>query len=90
MKVDTIITLDNNKKYGLLEETEIDGAKYFLAIGLDKNDNPIKEYEIFQEIRESGDIYMEIVDNDNDKKALLSEFTDNFVKEIDEYLGNNG
>ena len=44
MEKDTIITLDDNEMYALLDETIIDKVKYFFAVKLDQNNNPTTEY----------------------------------------------
>lgn len=56
LKVNTIITLDNNKKYVVLNETMYGGIKYFLVMGVDeKNDVIPSEVAILEEIiNESG------------------------------------
>ena len=41
MQVNDIILLDDSQKYTLLHETELDGNKYFLAIGLDEEEKPV-------------------------------------------------
>ena len=35
MEKDTLITLDDNTEYALLDETIIEGTKYFFAVKLD-------------------------------------------------------
>lgn len=51
LKVNTIITLDNEKKYVVLNETMFGGIKYFLVMGVDaKNDVIPSEVAILEEI----------------------------------------
>jgi hypothetical protein len=45
MEKDTIITLEDNTNYVLLDEMNIDGKKYFFAVRLDnETNNPTMEY----------------------------------------------
>lgn len=57
LKVNTIITLDNNKKYVVLNETMFGGIKYFLVMGVDeKNDVIPSEVAILEEILQDGEL----------------------------------
>ena len=44
MKKDTIITLEDNEKYVLLDQVELENGKYFLALELDENEEPTRHY----------------------------------------------
>ena len=41
MKVDTIVTLDGNERYYLVDKTEQDGKTYFLATKLKEDNTPL-------------------------------------------------
>lgn len=57
LKINTIITLDNNKKYVVLNETMYGGIKYFLVMGVDeKNDVIPSEVAILEEIIQDGEL----------------------------------
>lgn len=85
MKKDTIITLDDNTTYALLDETEIDNKKYFFAIKLDnKTKNPTNEHEIFEEEIEDNETYMNILEDDEFKQTIFLEFTNNYMHMINE------
>lgn len=84
MEKDTIITLDDNTTYALLDETIIDNKTYFFALKLDENNNPTTEYEIFENEEEDGEIYMNILENEDLKQSIMVEFTNNYMKLIDE------
>ena len=48
MDINTIITLEDETKYVLLDKVVKNKKKYFFAIKLDKEDNPSTDYEIFE------------------------------------------
>jgi len=84
MKKDTIITLDDNTEYALLDETTIDNQKYFFAIKLEnKTNNPTNEYEIFELIEEENEVYMDTVEDENFKQSIMVTFTNNYMKMIE-------
>ncbi len=90
MEKDTMITLDDDTMYVLLDETEIEGTKYFFAVKVDsETKNPTTEYEIFEEEVEDGDTYMSALDESDFKQAVLIDFTNNYMKMagniVDEY-----
>lgn len=83
MEKDTIITLDDNTTYALLDETIIDNKKYFFALKLDENNNPTTDYEIFENEEEDGEIYMNILEDEDLKQSIMVEFTNNYMKKIE-------
>ena len=85
MEKDTIITLEDNEKYVLLDKVELENINYFLALKLTSDEQPTKEYEIFEEEIEDGDSYMSIVEDKNIKEALLVNFTLNYEEYIENY-----
>lgn len=87
MEKDTIITLEDNTMYALLDDTEIEGKKYFFAVKLDnKTENPTTEYEIFEEEVEGEDVYMSILDESDYKQAILIDFTNNYMNMVGELM----
>ena len=89
MEKDTIITLDDNTKYALLDETEIDGTNYFFGVKLDnETENPTTEYEIFEEEIEDGDTYMSALEESDIKQSVLVNFTNNYMYMIGEMMEN--
>lgn len=82
MEKDTIVTLEDGSLYALLDETELDGSKYFFAVKLDKNENPTTEYEVFEEEEEDGEIYMSLLDESDFKQAVLVDFTNNYMNVV--------
>ena len=81
MEVNDTIVLDDNQRYLLLQETEDDGETYFLAIGLDEQDNPdYKNMVILKECQDIDGIYVETVANE----GLISKLTKIFEKKLKE------
>ena len=89
MEKDTLITLDDNTEYALLDETIIEGTKYFFAVKLDtETKNPTTEYEIFEEEIEDGDTYMSALEESDFKQSVLVNFTNNYMYMIGEMMEN--
>lgn len=83
MEKDTLITLDDNTEYALLDETILDNKKYFFAIKVNNiTKEPIDEYEIFIEEKDNNDIYMDIITDETLKESLMVEFTNNYMNII--------
>lgn len=82
MEKDTIITLDDNTTYALLDESTINNTKYFFAVRLDENNNPTTEYEIFECEEENEETYMSVLEDDNLKQSIMVDFTNNFLEHI--------
>ncbi len=62
----TIITLENNEKYVILNETTYEGETYFLVMGLDENKEIVQSnVAIFQEEYQDADIYVTRVEDPN-------------------------
>ena len=86
MEKETIITLEDNTEYGLLDETVIDGKKYFFAVKVDHEGNPSTEYEVFEEYVEDGETYVDILDEGETKQAILIDFTNNYMKSVGQLM----
>ena len=84
---DTIITLEDNEKYVLLDKVELENAKYFLALQLTNDDQPTRNYEIFEEEVEDDESYMTIVEDKTLKETLMVNFTLNFEEYVENYKG---
>ena len=85
MEKDTIITLEDNEKYVLLDEVKVNERKYFLALEVTQEEKPTKHYEIFEEEVEDGESYMTIVEDKNLKESLMVNFTLNYEDYIENY-----
>jgi len=76
MKVNDIIVLENDVRYTLLDEVAKDDSKYFLAAGIDIDENiNHKDIVILEVFREDDGDYVEIVDD----KELLAELSQRIV-----------
>lgn len=80
MKKGDLITLEDNEKYLLLMDTELEGKKFFYASMVDENNNPTSEYEIFEEINEEDGTYMELVEDAEARELLINVFTTDLVE----------
>ena len=79
MDINTIITLEDNLKYVLLDKITKNKKKYFFAIKLDEVDNPTTEYEIFELEKNNKDTYMNIVEDIELRDNIFLEFTNNYI-----------
>ena len=78
MEIDTIITLEDNEKFVLIDKIEVENISYFLALKLTEEEQLTKQYEIFEEEIEEGESYMIIVEDENLKESLMVTFALNF------------
>ena len=85
MEKDTIITLEDNEKFVLLDKVELENDNYFLALKLTEDEEPTKQYEIFEEEIEDGESYMSIVDDNALKETLMVNFTLNYEEYAENY-----
>ena len=86
---DTIITLEDDTSYVLLDETEIEGSKYYFAVRIDTETmNPTTEYEVFEEEIEEGETYMTPLEEGDYKQAILIDFTNNYMRMVGEMIEN--
>ncbi len=58
IKINTIITLSNNKQYVVLSETMYQGVKYFLVMGMADKEVISSDVAIFKEEMEGLDTYV--------------------------------
>ncbi len=59
LKTNTVISLANNEKYVILNETLYGGKKYFLVMGVDENKKVIpNKVAIIEEIIDGQDTYI--------------------------------
>lgn len=80
MKVDTIITLSNNAKYLLLDETSIEDKNYFYAVGVNNDlSSATSEYIFIEEVKKEGKTFIKIVEDNTIKDFLLTVFTNNYI-----------
>lgn len=84
MKKDTIVTLDEQDKWYLSDETSQNGNKYFLALKVDENEKPLDESKIFMEEIDGDDIYLVEVEDEETLKYLGAVFISNFRDIVNE------
>ncbi len=62
LKTNTIISLENDEKYVVLNETMYGGVKYFLVMGVDENKDIVpSNVAIVEEIIDGQDTYVDRV-----------------------------
>lgn len=84
MSVDTIVTLGQNRRYYLVDETIQDDKKYYLGTRLNEEDMPTSESEIFLEFTSNGGVYLTPVIDDDELNSLAAIFLSKFKKLIEE------
>ena len=60
--IDKIITLSNNKKYLILDETILDNIKYYFGLRLNGNNSPTNNYLYFEEIKEDNNLSLKPIE----------------------------
>ncbi len=83
MKVDTVITLENDVNCLLLEKAVLENNNYFLSVVLDDYEEPSDEYVILKEILEDGNNYVVKVTDNELLSELLNLFTNSFKENVD-------
>lgn len=75
----TIITLSNNERYMVLNETKYEENRYFLVMGIDENKEMIQsKVAILKEVIENNEIYVEKVEDSN----LIIELTNQLKSQL--------
>lgn len=82
MKVDTVITLDNDINCLLLEKAVLSDNNYFLSVVLDESEEPSDEYVVLKEINEGSDNYVMRVDDEATLAELVKLFTRSFGEKV--------
>ena len=84
MKLETIVTLEDNGRYYIADETVLEGKKYFLANILNENDDLSDKSVIFEEIIRDEEVFVDEVKDDKLASYLATIFTANFIEKVDE------
>lgn len=78
IRTNTIITLENNEQYLVLNETSYQDGHYFLVMGIDKNKEVISsKVAIFKGYNKDG-IYIEKIEDSN----LIMELTKQMKSQV--------
>lgn len=85
MEIDTIVELDDGKKYLLLLEENLNDDDYFLSVLLDSNEEPTKEYAILKEIYENGETFVEEEYN----PEIMIELLKHYQLQYEDHYENN-
>ena len=80
--VNKIVELENDKNYVLLDETVLNNVKYYFGLRLNKNEEPTNYYLFFEEVKEGNDTFLAPVEDDNEKKLLITAFTVNYLDKV--------
>lgn len=80
MKVDSVITLENNVNCLLLDKANYEGVNYYLSVVLDENEEPTDDNIVLKEIIEDNEIYVEREGNEKVLGELVKQFTKSFNK----------
>ena len=82
MKVDTVITLENDINCLLLEKANYENDNYFLSVVLDEYEEPSDEYVVLKEIVEDNQNYVMRVMDESVLAELLKLFTKYFGEKV--------
>lgn len=75
MKIDDIISLENGKDYGLLLESVIDDVRYFLAVLVDREEKPLDEYIVLEEVVEDDETYVQKINDPLILNQLMEDYS---------------
>ena len=80
MKINTIITLDNQERYMVLNQTTYENQDYYLVMGMDENNEVISsKVAIKTKKKEGEDIYVTKVE-DNDLMVKITNLLKSQIK----------
>lgn len=87
--LDSIITLENGCDYAILDQTEVENRKFYYGVKVDSNENSLDEYEVFEEHIDGDDTYLDILKDGDLKKAIIIDFTNNYLESVAEAIAEN-
>ena len=82
--LNSVITLDNNQKWYITDETEQGNDKFYLAVKLDENNNPDAESKIFKEVKANGKVFLDDQIDAETYQYLSAIFITNYSNKSDE------
>lgn len=74
MKPDTIIELADNKKYGILLESELTEKDYALGVLLNESEEPTNNYIVLENVIKDGKQFVKKVNDPLILNTLLEDF----------------
>lgn len=80
--VNSIVELEDDRKYLILDETLLDKDMYCYGLRLDENEEPTSNYLFFEKIEDNNQIYLNPVDDEKVKGLLLTAFTINYLNMV--------
>ena len=81
-----VVTLDNDSRWYITDETEQNGDKYYLGVKINPDNNFEMESKIFKEIKSDGKVFLDDqIDNDT-YTYLTAIFVANFESHYDEIM----
>ena len=83
MKIDNVITLEDNTKHLLLDTTEYEKDIYFYAVKLNEKNEPTEDYSFLKQVAVNNKICVSKVTNEEVKAALFIIFMNNLGLEMD-------
>ena len=83
MRVDTVITLDNDVNCLLLDKASYNDENYFLSVILDEAEEPSDEYIVLKEIVENNQYSVERIVDEAILTELIKLFTKSFGEKVD-------
>lgn len=84
MKIDTVITLKDNRKYLLLLESDLDLEGYFLAVQLDEKEEPMNTYAVLQDIEKDDKHFVKKIEDPGILNQLLEDYRIQYDEEYAE------
>ena len=82
MDIQSIITLEDDAAYELLDKTIYQNNTYFLAELVDENEEGMGQYKVFKQIKENDDFYVETEEQEETLFAILKNFNRQFTTEL--------
>lgn len=84
MEIDTKITLEDNKNYGILMKTRFTEKDYFLAVLLDDNDEETQTYAVLEEVTKDGESYVKKINDPFILNSILSDYREQYDEMLED------
>lgn len=80
MKVDEKITLSNGETYGLLLDSQLNDANYFLAVLLKDREEPTDKFKVLKEITRDGETFV----SEETDPLILQKLLDDYQEQLED------